>query len=184
MEIVIPRAVTNIISDKQECLIGLKGLDSSTEVYFKTCNTSGEITFINGSLYQGALLYGCMHGEGEIVFENGSTYKGTFENNHLHGKGTLVYANGNEYKGEFQNSLRHGKGVFKCPKLDFEYTGDFIKGKMTGYGVIKYRDASVYEGRVLNGKKHGNGKLTYPNGNYYEGNWIQNKKEGFGKSVW
>lgn len=184
MDIVIPRTITNIISENHDTMIGLKGEDSNTEVYFKTCNTSGEITFINGSLYKGALLYGCMHGEGEIIFENGSSYRGTFENNHLHGKGTLVYTNGNEYQGYFKNSLRHGKGLFKCPKFKFEYTGDFHQGKMTGYGIVKYRDASVYEGRMLNGKKHGKGKLTYPHGDYYEGNWVENKKEGFGKTVW
>lgn len=99
MEVVIPTQITDIISDKYNCMIGQKGLNSPTEVYFKTCNTSGEITFTNGSLYKGRLLYGCMHGAGEIIFENGAIYKGMFQDNHLHGIGTLVFANGNEYHG-------------------------------------------------------------------------------------
>jgi hypothetical protein len=144
MDIVIPTVITDIISDKQECMIGLKGEESNTEVYFKTYNTSGEITFLNGSLYKGSLLYGCMDGEGELIFENGSSYKGSFEQNHMKGKGTLIYQNGNEYRGEFKQNLRHGKGYFKCPKLGFEYTGDFKQGKMTGYAIIQYKDQYIF----------------------------------------
>lgn len=99
MEVAIPTFVTDIISDKYSCMIGLKGEESNTEVYLKTCNTSGEIVFTNGSLYKGELLYGCMHGKGELIFENGAVYTGQFESNHMHGIGTLVFSNGNEYHG-------------------------------------------------------------------------------------
>ncbi len=48
------------------------------------------------------------------------------------------------------------------------------------FGVYKFRDGSVYRGNFLKGKLHGYGKLQYANGAVYEGEWKMDLKSGKG----
>jgi hypothetical protein len=43
--------------------------------------------------------------------------------------------------------------------------GDWIDGKMHGWGKYFYADGGVYEGEWCDGKMHGKGVYVFPNGN-------------------
>jgi len=41
--------------------------------------------------------------------------------------------------------------------------------KMSGYGVLSWRDGKKYEGEFLNDKKEGSGKFSWPDGRIFVG---------------
>lgn len=43
--------------------------------------------------------------------------------------------------------------------------GDWVDGKMHGWGKYFYQDGGVYEGEWCDGKMHGKGVYVFPNGN-------------------
>ena len=107
----------------------------------------GKKTFDDGSVYEGDLVNGKMHGKGKYAFADGSFYEGDFVNNRCQGKGKLSYSNGDVHEGDFVDGERNGKG---------KYT---------------YADGRVYIGEFANGNFNGNGKKTYPDGRIQEGRW-------------
>ena len=69
------------------------------------------------------------------------------------------YDSGGVYEGEFKDGRQHGKGTFTLPG-GYEYTGDWVEGKIQGQGVVKYPNGSVYEGEFMDGAPHGKGKIV------------------------
>ena len=74
------------------------------------------------------------------VDQNGDVYDGEFLNSKRHGMGRLKTENSDfslEYIGEFLQGHFHGKGqltqkYFSKTELNFQYNGEFIKGKKEG----------------------------------------------------
>lgn len=54
----------------------------------------------------------------------------------MHGNGEHVYANGNRY------------------------SGDWVDGKITGYGVLTFADGETYEGELKDGRMQGRGTVS------------------------
>lgn len=70
--------------------------------------------------------------------------------------------------------MRQGKFVTS------EFKGNFIDGKISGYGVRKFQSGSIYRGEMINGIRNGRGKYTYPNRDVYEGHYEDGKRHGRG----
>lgn len=160
---------------------------------FQICKFSG------GSIYEGNISNGTMHGKGKVIYPNGDLYEGSFDSNRKHGRGMYAsatlgsydgewvhdvktgsgkasLANGDEYEGEFVDGKYHGKGHI-VHRDGREYTGDFVMGRKQGKGKIISKNKDVYEGDVVDGKMCGVGVMTYTSTKRtYEGTWKDNKR--------
>ena len=62
----------------------------------------------------------------------------------------------------------HGKGTFYSNNAEegerYKYEGEFLKGYMSGYGILTGEDGSRYEGNFLNDVPHGFGKFYETDG--------------------
>ena len=105
---------------------------------------------------------------------NGKTeYIGDLFNGKYNGYGKLLetrYKDYEEikYEGQFKDGLYHGFGkgkLFQDKYSEFLYEGNFINGKMEGYGVIYYEDRKriFYDGSFKNNDLYGNGIIYYIN---------------------
>jgi len=100
-----------------------------------------------------------------LNYPNGDKYVGYVLGDKKQGKGVLYYANGNKYEGDFANDLPHGKGTLLFNDLNNKktkghvYTGDFVCGKMHGFGVYAYPNGMRYEGGFANDVRDGKGKM-------------------------
>jgi len=78
------------------------------------------------------------------------------------------------YKGERHptTNLRHGFGIMSY-RDGSVYTGNFEHDKRHGFGKCWYPDGlGVYTGFWANGKRNGLGKMVYSNGEVYHGEWL------------
>eukprot|EP01083_Nonionella_stella_P003439 9865_1 len=140
------------------------------------------IVFNDGSIYEGKVLHGNMHGQGKLMIENGDVYKGGFKENTYNGKGKLTYENGNFYDGHWENGEKNGIG--KESWQNNVYFGGWKDGYKHGQGKYIWDNGNIYEGNYQNGERHGKGKFTWENGNVYVGEFVSNHINGFGKFTW
>ncbi|MBO6919971.1 MAG: caspase family protein [Rhizobiaceae bacterium] len=70
--------------------------------------------------------------------------------------------------------MRQGKFVTS------EYKGNFVNGKISGFGTRKFISGNIYRGEMINGIRNGRGKLTYANGDVYEGHYEDGERHGRG----
>jgi radial spoke head protein 1 len=78
------------------------------------------------------------------------------------------------YKGERHptTNLRHGFGIMSY-RDGSVYTGNFEHDKRHGFGKCWYPDGlGVYTGFWANGQRNGLGKMVYSNGEVYHGEWL------------
>jgi hypothetical protein len=69
-------------------------------------------------------------------------------------------------------NLRHGFGIMSY-RDGSVYTGNFEYDKRHGFGKCLYHDGlGVYIGFWANGKRNGLGKMVYSNGEVYYGEWL------------
>ena len=100
-----------------------------------------------------------------LNYPNGDKYVGYVLGDKKQGKGVLYYANGDKYEGDFANDLPHGKGTLLFNDASNKktkghvYTGDFVCGKMHGFGVYAYPNGMRYEGGFANDVRDGKGKM-------------------------
>jgi hypothetical protein len=62
--------------------------------------------------------------------------------------------------------------------------GQWVKGKVHGYGCHLTKKGQKYEGYFDNFLKHGQGKEYFPNGDYFEGTFHYGKPTGTGIYKW
>jgi hypothetical protein len=174
--------------------------------------------------YDGDWINGKMHGQGVLEYDDGVIYEGSFKDDKLQGEGKLRNNYGEGpilrkgqflYEGPLLNGEEHGYGKMKflihniyARYYNFKdkfgekdtYEGDFVKGKISGKGIITYTNGAVYEGEFVvtekerygTGNRHGKGKMTFPKSDTscfkdkfgvwdtYEGNWVNGVMEGHG----
>ena len=124
---------------------------------------------------------GCaIQGDAEQVLPDGSVYEGELLQGRLHGEGRLESPRGTVYEGEFRRGLMHGEGRITFPDGRV-FTGRFEEGEPAG--VMEYRDEDGYQyrGEVLDWQFHGEGELIDPEGNKYKGYFYQGQPEGEGR---
>ncbi len=162
---------------------------------------------VPGIKYSGEWKDGKYNGKGEIItigltatgifkdnlivkgiknFNDGSSYEGTFKDGIAHGKGKFTYADGKQfYEGDFVEGEWHGKGSLDLGWL--KYTGDFVKGKRTGFGIESFMEGGSggsggkYEGEFKDDAYHGKGIMTYEDGALFKGTWEYQAMVGYGE---
>ena len=97
----------------------------------------------------------------------------------------LFYPNGEFYIGEILNGLKNGKGIEYYKNGKIKYDGDWISGKLEGYGKYYYENDEFYIGQWKNNLRHGKGIEYYKNGYIkYDGFFVNDKFEGNGKFIY
>jgi len=148
----------------------------------------------NNSSYEGGWILGVRHGEGEHCYSHGDVFNGTFDMDNMV-SGRFGDPKNPKYVGCFEGATMHGKGIFTFPSGDtycieisstytIRYEGEFTRGSMTGNGVYRCTNGTIYVGACKDQKKHGLGTMRYPNGGIYSGEYDQNKKHGKGYFQW
>lgn len=109
----------------------------------------------------------------EITYADGSTYEGTCGINSLTGTGTMVFVSGDAYAGAFSDGYRNGQGIYNWISGD-KYDGEWANDQMNGSGTYTYADGGYANGRFeknafVNGTYHiendfGNYTFTITNG--------------------
>ena len=68
-----------------------------------------------------------------------------------------------------------GRVIFTVGKNDTQILeGQFLNGKLNGFGRIFYPTGSYYIGQFKNGKKHGEGKSVLKSGKVIQGKYKDN----------
>lgn len=63
------------------------------------------------------------------------------------------------------------------------YIGSVIDGKLTGDGIMFFKNGDKYDGYWLEGAFHGKGKLSYANGDTFSGEFKYGKRSGRGMHI-
>eukprot|EP01029_Cantina_marsupialis_P011688 TRINITY_DN259901_c0_g1_i1.p1 TRINITY_DN259901_c0_g1~~TRINITY_DN259901_c0_g1_i1.p1 ORF type:complete len:680 (+),score=193.23 TRINITY_DN259901_c0_g1_i1:92-2131(+) len=148
-----------------------------------------DIELSNGAIYIGELNdLGELHGHCQITWCDGTNYNGDIEVGKISGNGEFIFPDKSKYTGEVSNGAMHGKGIFL---LETEtkylcYEGDFENGKREGSGIIYFNKdrTSYYKGDFKEDKRDGKGEIVYKSGNIYNGDWENNMKSGNGIMKW
>ena len=135
------------------------------------------------AVYSGAFVLdpktGRLSGEGNVKFVDGRSYVGALRDSVKTGRGTYIWTNGQRYSGQWLNDLPHGQGEWTASDGE-RYTGDFIAGRREGAGTMTKSDGTRYEGQWRADRNHGNGKLTFASGDAYEGVFVDGERTGKG----
>lgn len=144
-------------------------------------------------------------GSGRAVYPNGDRYDGEFFEGQKHGSGRYIFVS--RGKSECDRIVEREmqklagaqaddhfiSGVAETYKISRQivswiieygfhpcYHGDYVRGKRTGQGLMKNKDATVYRGEFLENKRHGQGMYYYINGDIFSGTWRNGLKHGYG----
>jgi len=92
-------------------------------------------------------------------------YTGQWSQGWFHGIGIFQCCDGRSYSGQWWRNQRHGKGLQKFVRLDeaydplqkdrmyrpCEYEGEWVQGRRTGHGTLRYLNGDEIEGEFLDG---------------------------------
>ena len=96
------------------------------------------------------------NGSQKLTWPDGSLYEGDVKHGTMHGEGVYLWPNGDSYAGDWREGKRHGKGVFEFNGR-FKYTGEFNNDEIQGFGKININGMTAYEGNFFKGQQHGPG---------------------------
>jgi|GEM_PF-6954788 len=100
------------------------------------------------------------------------------------GFGSYVWgSNGLRYDGEWVNGKRTGKGHMRYQN-GTQYIGDFIGDDRTGEATMIYAHDEKFSGAFMKGELHGEGTYWWPSGNVFHGDWYYGNKHGKGTFWW
>lgn len=161
--------------------------EKNSELWFETLSGQGKLNFENNISYTGQVKYGVFESGPEnipcqISFTDGTKYEGEIHGNQLTGKGKFYFTTGATYEGEVLNGLRHGIGTYNSPD-GTTYEGHWKNGLKDGQGT-QIKGATKYEGEWKEGYMHGHGKMTWESGNFFEGEFQNNHINGNGYMIW
>jgi len=161
--------------------------EKNSELFYETLTGKGDVTFINNTKYSGYMKNGLLESGPnkeicEITFEDGTRYEGEIHQNKITGEGKYYFPSGATYEGTLLNGLRHGSGKYVSPE-GITYEGEWKNGLKDGKGIMKRGDMT-YEGEWKGGRIYGQGKMKWENGNIYDGQFKMNHIDGDGYMVW
>eukprot|EP00042_Codosiga_hollandica_P055477 m.778823 g.778823 ORF g.778823 m.778823 type:complete len:722 (-) comp59124_c0_seq3:3874-6039(-) len=167
-------------SDEEEMsssseIVVVQEVDSDSDAEIR----QGELRSESGDYYKGGIKNKMYEGEGRLE-KAGSVYIGAFHKGKKHGKGKFNHPAHVSYEGDFENDLYHGEGVLEYSDNRIKYDGNFVEGRIEGFGCITFPSGERYEGELLDGKRHGQGIYQYANGSSYLGAWVDDRMEGHG----
>lgn len=114
-----------------------------------------------------------------LHFTNGSMYEGNIANGKLHGQGKYTTADGFVYEGNFFFGEAEGKGKITYPDGNV-YVGNVNGFKPDGYGTLKKADGSLIRGMWKQGNKQGLCSYYFANGCVYHGGFDNDDYSGLG----
>lgn len=99
----------------------------------------------------------------------------------IHGYGRYEWNNGNIYSGQWIKGRMTGEGLL-C-KFDGEQLhGQFLDGLLNGWGKKRWVDGTCYEGQFQEGLLCGYGRMLLPTDHsQFEGMWKDNLCAGIGR---
>ncbi|ESO94409.1 hypothetical protein LOTGIDRAFT_145057, partial [Lottia gigantea] len=147
-------------------------------------NGYGTIKYATGDIYKGYFRNGMRYGhgiynEGQHMSHSASIFIGEWVEDKRHGYGVQDdILKGEKYMGMWQDDYCNGKGVVVT--LDGMYfEGNFVYGKLTGFGLMLTDDNSCYEGEFQGVTQlQGKGCLTLPSGDKIQGVFNGSWNEG------
>ena len=140
-------------------------------------STSRRLVLPDGTVYEGELVDGEMHGFGVLQMKDSGEYRGQWQHGMHHGKGKLTLPTGYVYEGQWAKGKRSGYGVM-VDDDDRKYDGEWIDGRQHGTGTMIHRGGeTVFSGQWRAGVPHGKGMLTRKNGTFVRGVWVDGKKQ-------
>lgn len=145
-------------------------------------------------------------GCGKAIYATGDMYDGEFYEDKKHGSGQYTFVSkgrseadravlkeveqlgktgvdANDATDEIAKKLQLGPHIVEGVLMYGPhpcYRGEYVRGKRTGRGVMKNKDATIYKGEFLENRRHGQGVFYYLNGDVYSGNWKNGAKDGYG----
>ena len=121
----------------------------------------------------------------DAKLSGGHEYRGSIQMNDT---GYYKWSSETSYEGDFNNGRMTGFGVYKFK--NGTYDGHVYDGLRHGYGTFILHDSNTkYIGEWEEGRRHGKGIIYYECGNndesdqYYNGDWVNGKREGSGICV-
>jgi hypothetical protein len=137
------------------------------------------------TIYQGNFVNNRKCGKGELFrkqissdYSNPMIYEGNWENDFYHGSGTLYFHQTSNSQGfkNYTGNFTQGKMNDSQGRMEFQdgsvYTGNFIDGKITGYGKLMSKEGNIFEGSFIDGLKEGPGFYRTWNGKELTGEWV------------
>ncbi|EGR28566.1 radial spoke head protein, putative [Ichthyophthirius multifiliis] len=145
----------------------------------------GKIVYVDGSFYKGTIKNNFLkNGIGsKFYYREQGVYIGNFLNNLRHGEGTFLYDNGSKFEGKWENNeFKQGNYHLKIENEEYFLNSGFWINKIKKGIEQRYffQEKGLYKGEFLNGKMNGFGIFKYANGNVYEGQWKDNLFQGDG----
>mmetsp|Transcript_66175 Transcript_66175/g.117686 ORF Transcript_66175/g.117686 Transcript_66175/m.117686 type:complete len:223 (+) Transcript_66175:105-773(+) len=119
--------------------------------------------------------------ETNLTYKDGSTYEGQFLSGKRHGRGVWKSSTG-QYDGQWKTDQQDGQGQQRWQDGRV-YIGQFSRGKFDGHGRMEWHTPQglmIFEGDYVNDQKHGTGKFIWPDGRMYDGEWAKGKRWGKG----
>lgn len=188
-------------------------IDPSEKIELMPPATDPEPTktaYPDGSVAEGELIDGKLHGKGKITFSQGYLWEGEFKEGLLHGPGkiTLPGKNAAIREGIFENGtlLTVNAGQKRETKITLDgcvAEGEFKEGQLHGKGIRLFPDQKREQGQFIEGQLNGQGirvipgvgtiqgqfiagelikgKITEENGDVLEGEFTDNLLHGPGK---
>ena len=137
----------------------------------------------SGNIYKGQLNDQFeMHGNGLLIMESG-LYEGTFKSNQISGKGRFINKYGDYYCGDWLDGKVYGFGLYEYRGL-VRYEGEWKADVQHGDGEERDNEGTIYRGGFFNGVKQGNAIIKWANGASYNGNVENERLSGHGVYVW
>lgn len=129
---------------------------------------------------EGEFFEGILHGQGKITFTStGTSYSGNFINGVLTeymagNQKRKIYQAGEIEEGQFDGGGKlFGSGKRISRKGDIISEGEFLEGKLNGFGKVTYSNNICHQGTYKNGLLEGQGTIRFPNGMSFQGNFIK-----------
>lgn len=143
----------------------------------------GKFSWGNGQRYEGQWQDDQPQGPGMLWFASGDVYEGTVRDGAPAGQGRMRFANGDRYIGDFENGIAHGRGTFTWASGQ-TMSGQWVQGRVEGPATVRFVNGDVYEGTVLQGRPNGTGRMSYRTGDVYAGQFNAGVPEGEGNYAW
>ena len=88
---------------------------------------------------------------------------------------------GNAYAECIKGDCKNGYGEYVYDNS--KYSGNWLKGKQSGKGIVEWTSGNRYEGEFLKNKRQGQGVITTKSYKY-DGYWFKDKRSGQGIGEW
>lgn len=169
----------------------------------------GQVSYADGSRYEGELLNYNAHGHGRevlneeefcegqfregsfvkgnarIMMKDGAVFEGETEPQLGRQDGVVTRKSGEIYKGRLEDFLFHGRGRLDNPNGEY-LDGSFFRNVFqSGRVKMTLQDGSLYEGDFhISDLMHGQGQLYLENGDHYQGSFKKGKFHGRGTYIY